>query len=110
MKATLSALFAAPLIGLFLEAAAATAGPIEEILVVGARLPRPVQDVVGTVDVITRDALIEQIAVNTEDLVRYTPGVSVAWANSRFGATEFTIRGLSGNRVTTLIDRVPVAD
>ncbi|MEQ8857441.1 MAG: TonB-dependent receptor [Pseudomonadales bacterium] len=83
---------------------------IEEILVVGARLPRPVQDVVGTVDVITRDALIEQIAVGAEDVVRYVPGVSVARADSRFGATEFTIRGLSGNRVTTLIDGVPVAD
>lgn len=110
MKRILSALLAIPLIGFFLEADAAAPGAIEEILVVGARLPRPVQDVVGTVDVMTRDTLIEQIAVNTEDLVRYTPGVSVARASSRFGATEFTIRGLSGNRVTTLIDRVPVAD
>ncbi|MDZ7784152.1 MAG: TonB-dependent hemoglobin/transferrin/lactoferrin family receptor [Halioglobus sp.] len=103
-------LLAIPLMASLLEAAAAASEPIEEILVVGARMPRPVQDVVGTVDVITRDSLIEQIAVSTEDLVRYTPGVSVARANSRFGATEFTIRGLSGNRVTTLIDRVPLAD
>lgn len=94
------------------EAAESAIGerPIEEILVVGARLPRPVQDVVGKVDVITRESLIEQIAVNTEDVVRYTPGVSAARADTRFGTTELTIRGLSGNRVTTLIDRVPVAD
>lgn len=86
------------------------ANPIEEIVVVGARLPRPVEDVVGTVDVITREALIEQVAVNVEDVVRYTPGVSAARANARFGTTELSVRGLSGNRVTTLIDGVPVAD
>jgi hemoglobin/transferrin/lactoferrin receptor protein len=89
---------------------AAPAGPMEEILVVGARLPRPVQDVVGTVDVITRDALLDAIALNAVDLVRYTPGISVAEASTRFGATEFTIRGLSGNRVTILVDGVPAAD
>jgi hemoglobin/transferrin/lactoferrin receptor protein len=92
------------------DAAAVAQDSIEEILVVGARLPRPVQDVVGTVNVISRDALIEQIAINAEDVVRYTPGISAARGGSRFGVTEFTIRGLSGNRVTTLIDRVPVAD
>lgn len=95
---------------LALGISAAASDPIEEILVVGARLPRPVQDVVGTVDVITRSALIEDIALDSADVVRYTPGVSVARADTRFGATEFTIRGLSGNRVTTLIDGVPVSD
>lgn len=90
--------------------ACAMEGAIDEILVVGARLPRPVQDVVGTVDVITRDSLLEQVAVRAEDAFRYVPGVSVTEADARFGATEFTIRGLSGNRVSTLIDGVPVAD
>ncbi len=85
-------------------------GTIEEILVVGARMPRPVRDVVGTVDVITRSALLERIAVNAEDAVRYTPGVSLSRASARFGGTEFTIRGLSGNRVTALVDNVPVGD
>jgi hemoglobin/transferrin/lactoferrin receptor protein len=86
------------------------ASAIEEILVVGARLPRPAQDVVGTVDVVTREDLLRTVAVQLDDVVRYTPGVSVARADNRFGATELTIRGLSGNRVTTLIDGVPVSD
>lgn len=89
---------------------AAQAQAIEEILVVGARLPRPVQDVVGSVAVVTREDLLRSVAVGLDDLVRYTPGVSVARADNRFGATELTIRGLSGNRVTTLIDGVPVSD
>ncbi|MDZ7824911.1 MAG: TonB-dependent receptor [Gammaproteobacteria bacterium] len=83
---------------------------IEEVRVVGARLPRPVADVLGSVDLLGRDELLRQVTVRTEDLVRYLPGVSVARADNRFGATEFTIRGLSGNRVTTLVDGVPVAD
>lgn len=83
---------------------------IEEIRVVGARSPRPAREVLGTVDLIGRDELLRQVTVRTEDLVRYLPGVSVARADNRFGATEFTIRGLSGNRVTTLVDGIPVAD
>jgi len=41
------------------QAGTQSAAQIEEILVVGARLPRPVQDVVGTVDVISRDNLLD---------------------------------------------------
>lgn len=85
-------------------------GGVEEIIVVGARLPRPVQDVVGTVDVITHKDLTESLTVDLPDTVRYTPGVSVAHGDPRFGAAEFTIRGLSGNRVLSLIDGVRVND
>jgi len=92
------------------QAGTQSAAQIEEILVVGARLPRPVQDVVGTVDVISRDNLLDSIALDAAGAVRYLPGVSAAQSDNRFGVTEFTIRGLSGNRVTTLIDGVPVAD
>lgn len=84
--------------------------PIEEVVVVGARLPRPAKDVVGKFDVITHETLVNELASSLSDLTRYTPGVSVATADTRFGETEFTIRGLSGNRVATLIDGVPVPD
>lgn len=93
-----------PILLLWSVVVSAAPEPIEEILVVGARLPRPVQDVVGTVDVVTREALMTQIALDTRDAVRYLPGVSVTEPSGRFGVTELTIRGLSGNRVTTLVD------
>ncbi len=83
---------------------------IDEILVVGARLPRPADNVVGKVDVITHADLLDQMASTLSDVTRYTPGVSVATADSRFGETEITIRGLSGNRVASLIDGVPIPD
>ncbi|NJN50776.1 MAG: TonB-dependent receptor [Gammaproteobacteria bacterium] len=82
---------------------------IEEVRVVGARLPRPMSEVVGTVDIITRDALLDGMATRISDVVRYTPGVSVSSADSRFGESEFTVRGLSGNRVVQLIDGIRVA-
>jgi hemoglobin/transferrin/lactoferrin receptor protein len=92
------------------RAAADRARAVDEILVVGARLPRPVSDVVGTVDVVTRDQLLDDMTVNVHDFVRYIPGVTVNEPDSRFGATEFSIRGLSGNRVVTLVDGVPLAE
>lgn len=83
---------------------------IDEILVVGARLPRSRDNVVGKVDVITHQNLVDEMANVLSDVIRYTPGISVASADSRFGETEITIRGLSGNRVASLIDGVPVPD
>ena len=92
------------------DGASAIEEAIEEILVVGARLPRPADNVVGKVDVITHNTLVNELATNLSDVTRYTPGVSVATADSRFGETEITIRGLSGNRVASLIDGVPLPD
>jgi len=83
---------------------------LEEIRVLGARMSRAIEDVIGRVDVINREDLVDQMTVSMADLVRYTPGVSVATADTRFGATGFTVRGLGGNRVTSLIDGVPVPD
>ncbi len=94
----------------FAEMSAEKANFIEEILVVGARLPRPADNVVGKVDVITHQQLTGQLASSLSDVTRYTPGVSVVTADSRFGETEITIRGLSGNRVASLIDGVPIPD
>jgi hemoglobin/transferrin/lactoferrin receptor protein len=91
------------------EPPAAAMQPVEEILVVGARLPRPATDVIGTVDVVTRETMLDNMVARVSDVVRYIPGVSVAVADSRFGESEFTIRGLSGNRVVQLVDGVRTA-
>ena len=85
-------------------------GALEEVEVVAARLPRPARDVVGTVDIVSREDLLQSLATRTEDVVRYIPGVSVTQDGTRFGDSGFTIRGLSGNRVLTLIDGIPLAD
>jgi hemoglobin/transferrin/lactoferrin receptor protein len=85
-------------------------GVLEEVIVVAARLPRPAADVVGTVDIVSRENLRESLAVRMADAVRYVPGVSVTQDGTRFGDSGFTIRGLSGNRVLQLVDGIPLAD
>jgi outer membrane cobalamin receptor len=62
---------------------AAASGVLEEVVVVAARLPRAAQDVVGTIDVVSRENLRESLAVRMADVVRYVPGVSVTQAPIR---------------------------
>ncbi len=83
---------------------------VQQVLVVGARLARPVRDVVGKVDLIGREQLLQDMSDDAQSFVRYLPGISVNEQDSRFGGTEFVIRGLGGNRVVTLIDGIPMAD
>lgn len=82
----------------------------EEVRVVGARDVRDMRDVAASVEVISGRTLDDQIAGSLQDVVRYVPGVSIVEADNRFGSTEFSIRGLSGNRVVSTVDGVPVAD
>ncbi|TNF85844.1 MAG: TonB-dependent hemoglobin/transferrin/lactoferrin family receptor [Gammaproteobacteria bacterium] len=104
------ALCLSPLSEIRAEDSSSAADFTEEILVVGARMPRTADNVVGKVDVIRYQDLVDQMASSLSDATRYTPGVSVVTADSRFGETEITIRGLSGNRVASLIDGVPIPD
>ena len=63
-----------------------------------------INDVAGTVSVITAEELERRNAVRMQDIIRYEPGVSAGNAPNRGGATNFTIRGIGGNRVLVLVD------
>ena len=103
---------------LLLASFAAFAGAAEEggalaeetITVVATRTERPVDEIAATVSVKTAKQIEEELARNIAELVRFEPGVTVAGAGSRFGLTGFSIRGIGGNRVLTLIDGVRVPD
>ncbi len=62
-----------------------------------------------SVDVLTAED-VERQASDPVDLVRYLPGVTVDQETSRLGSNGFTIRGIGGNRVLTLVDGVPNAE
>ncbi|GAA6203454.1 TonB-dependent hemoglobin/transferrin/lactoferrin family receptor [Thalassotalea sp. SU-HH00458] len=81
-----------------------------EVLVVIGKTPRKVQDVVGAVTVINSEAINQQLVHSIADLVRYEIGINVINAGSRFGDSNIAIRGISGNRIATEIDGVPVAE
>ena len=87
-----------------------TEAPVEESLtVVGTRTERSFDEVAATVSVATAEDVERRLVRNIADLVRFEPGVTVA-GGGRYGLDGFTIRGIGGNRVLTLVDGVRVPD
>lgn len=82
---------------------------VEEIIVSATRTEKPVSDVANTVSVIDAKQIERELANSIDDLIRYEPGVSVA-GGGRFGLSSFSIRGVGGDRVLTLVDSTPTAD
>lgn len=81
---------------------------LDQITVTATRGEKQILDVPGTVSVITRQDLEQRITRDTQDLVRYEPGVIV---NRQTSGTDpfgnyggFTIRGVGGNRVQMQVD------
>lgn len=81
-----------------------------EVLVIIGKTPRKIQDVVGAVSVINSETIDKQLVHDIADLVRYQAGINVINSGSRFGDSNIAIRGISGNRIATEIDGVPVAE
>lgn len=81
---------------------------LDPITVTATRQTRQLLDVPETVTVIGREQLEEQQTRDTQDLVRYVPGVVVnrqtSGTNPARAYTGFTIRGVSGNRVQMQVD------
>ena len=87
------------------------AGSTEEtVVVVATRTERQLDEVAATVSVKTAEEIEAELVRDIADLVRFEPGVSVAGTGSRFGLSGFSIRGIGGNRVLTLVDGVRVPD
>lgn len=61
----------------------------------------------AVVDVLTADDIEIQQADDFEELVRYTPGVSVSKGDDRWGSSGFNIRGLDEDRVAINVDGIP---
>ncbi|EJL7978659.1 TonB-dependent hemoglobin/transferrin/lactoferrin family receptor [Vibrio cholerae] len=78
---------------------------METVVVVASRIEQSISDVAGSVSVVNADEMTKQMANRLEDSLRYIPGVSMN-ANSRFGASDFNVRGMEGSRVKVLIDGV----
>ncbi|PZN97250.1 MAG: TonB-dependent hemoglobin/transferrin/lactoferrin family receptor [Hyphomicrobiales bacterium] len=81
---------------------------LDQITVTATRGEKQVLDVPGTVSIISRQELDERITRDTQDLVRYQPGISVnrqTTSTDPFGNyVGFTIRGVGGNRVQMQVD------
>ena len=78
---------------------------IEEVTVTATYLTRPLDDIAGTVSVISAQEIEQQLADDLNDITRFQPGISMDTA-SRGGNQGFVIRGIGGNRVLTVIDGI----
>lgn len=78
---------------------------MDTVVVVASRTEQTISDVAGSVSVVTSDDMEKQLASSVEDSLKYIPGVSMN-GNNRFGASDFNVRGMDGNRVKVLIDGV----
>ena len=83
---------------------------IETTTVVATKTLQDLRDIAGSVSIIDQKEIESKIMRDISDLVKYEPGVSVSGTGNRFGLSGFTIRGIGGNRVLTLVDGVRVAD
>ena len=85
-------------------------GELSTITVIGTRTERSIKELAASIAVLTTEDIEHQVARDISDLVRYEPGVSVTGTGSRFGLSGFSIRGMGGNRVLTIVDGVRIAD
>ena len=80
-----------------------------ETVTVYARRIQPLTRVAATVTVIDQQQIQRALVQDVKQLVRYEPGLSVRSDPFRFGLDTFTVRGMSGNRVSVEIDGIPSA-
>lgn len=82
---------------------------LETVTVTGTLVETSIRDVAGSISAISSDQIDTQLVTNIADLIRYEPGV-FAQGQGRFGLSGFAVRGLGDDRVSILIDGIPVAD
>ncbi len=83
-----------------------TVSTLSKVTVTANKKEEELARVAPNINVVTRTQLDENAASDLSGIVKDVPGVSVEGQNSKFGAAEVTIRGLSGarSRVLTLVD------
>ncbi|MEX2333659.1 MAG: TonB-dependent hemoglobin/transferrin/lactoferrin family receptor, partial [Pseudohongiella sp.] len=82
---------------------------VDEVIVTATYLQRSVQEIAGTVSVISDEEIQQTLADSLADVIRYQPGLGMDNA-ARGGDEGFSIRGIGGNRVLTVIDGVRSTD
>ena len=82
----------------------------DNLMVIIGKIPRQIEDVIGSASVITREQLDYHLVQSFDDLARYLPEIDVEQSGTRFGQSSLSIRGIGGNRVALEIDGIPIAD
>ena len=97
------------LLGSATSAQESSSSRIEELTISATRQPRTIENIAGTVSLITVENIEKEMVDDLDDLARFQPGVSMS-TNARGGNQGFTIRGIGGNRVLHVVDGVRGSD
>ncbi len=89
-------------------AAAVATSRLEEVVVVGAKVERPLWATPAPVTIIDRARLEHEQVQSLGDVTRYEAALETDVDTPRFGATGITIRGIGGNRVALEFDGAPL--
>ncbi len=74
----------------------------ETMVVVGARVEQSINDVAGSVSVMTDEDIAKQMISDMAQLFQYEPGIEITGSNG--GAQNFIIRGMGADRVMMIKD------
>ena len=85
-------------------------GPMDRIIVTGARAPIAAADVGSAVTVITRDDIERRQVRYVTDLLRAVPGFAVTHTGVVGSQTQVRVRGSEANHVLVLVDGVRAND
>jgi len=78
------------------------AADLGKIVVVGSRVEQNIEDIAGSVSVMTSEDINEQMVTDMSQLFRYEPGVDVTGSNGT--AQNFVVRGMGADRVMMIKD------
>jgi len=83
---------------------------LPQVVITADREPVPIEQVTGSVTVITQKEMEERQLRTVDDVLRYVPGVSVQQSGGVGGQTSVFIRGANSNHTVVLIDGMNVND
>lgn len=84
------------------EATEEEAVELEPVVVVGGRVEQNLEDIAGSVSVMTSEDIDEQMVTDMSQLFRYEPGIDVTGSNGT--AQNFIVRGMGADRVMMIKD------
>ncbi|MCX7552449.1 TonB-dependent hemoglobin/transferrin/lactoferrin family receptor [Marinicella sp. S1101] len=82
---------------------------LDDLVVVAYKQPRPVQEVVGDVAVISAEQLTNTISQDMASAIKYEANIQIEDGGTRFGTSGVNVRGIGDNRVAIEVDGVPNA-
>ncbi len=88
--------------------AADNTAPLDTVIVTATRTVQTVDESLASVTVITRQDIERQQAQSVQDVLRGTPGLSIANNGGLGKQTSFFLRGASSSQVLVMIDGVKV--